>query len=87
MTNGNGNDATAAHEKTDYHRQDEQVNMILDSYDDNIMQPVRRKYVRCSAYTTVTHIKKYVSFKLHGKFDDYKNVSALSLITRPQLTC
>lgn len=77
----NGSSPQAEDPNNDFHRQDEQVNIVLEPVKrkGTQMEGIKRKYIRCSAYTTVTHIKKFVSMKLKGSFDEYKDVSVASL--------
>jgi len=58
----------------DYHRSDEQVNVRLDCCDDSQMEPLKRKYIRCSSQTTITHLKKFISLKLFGTLDRFREV-------------
>lgn len=62
----------------DYHRSDEQVNILIENHTGSNLKSLKKKFIRCSAHTTVTHIKKFVSQKLHNTFDKYKDVSIRS---------
>lgn len=62
-------------DKIDYHRSDEQVNILLENHPGCTLKPVKRKYIRCSAHTTITHIKKFVSQKLYNNSEKHREVS------------
>lgn len=68
---------------TDYHRSDEQVNILLESQNGCNLKQMKRKYVRCSSHATVTHLKKFVAKKLFNNFDKYKEVSVRLLLFTP----
>jgi len=53
----------------DYHRFDEQVNLLLESADPSKMRSMSRKYVRVSSMTTITHLKKFLAIKILDKDD------------------
>merc|ERR1712029_1131377 len=53
----------------DYHRFDEQVNLLLESADPTKMRSMSRKYVRVSSMTTITHLKKFLAIKILDKDD------------------
>jgi hypothetical protein len=72
--NGDSNFMFGKEEKADCHRSDEQINILLENAGSNL-KSVKRKFIRCSAHTTVTHIKKFVAKKLFNNFDRYKEVS------------
>lgn len=48
----------------DYHRFDEQVNLVLESADPDVLPDISRKYVRVSALATITHLKKFLALKV-----------------------
>ena len=48
----------------DYHRFEEQVNLLLESADTEKMKNISRKYVRVSSMATITHLKKFLSLKV-----------------------
>lgn len=64
-------------EDKDYHRSDEQVNVVIESQPGCSLKSVKKKYIRCSAHTTVTHLKKFIAKKLYNNLDKYKDVSTL----------
>lgn len=75
-SNGSSNGIDfAKDEDTDYHRSDEQVNVVIESQPGCTLKPVKKKFIRCSAHTTVTHLKKFIAKKLHNNIDKYKDVS------------
>jgi polycomb group RING finger protein 3 len=57
-----------------YHRADDQLNIAIESYPGCKLDPIKRKYIRCSIHTTITHIRKFVAKKLYKNFDQYKEV-------------
>jgi len=63
-------------DKSDCHRSDEQVNIVIENIPGSL-EPVKRKYIRCSAHTTVNHIKKFVAKKL---FDDYNRYNDIDIL-------
>jgi len=48
----------------DYHRFEEQVNLLLESADSEKMKNMSRKYVRVSSMATITHLKKFLALKV-----------------------
>ena len=71
------NDANGDKSSTDYHRSDEQVIILLENHPGSNMKPVKRKFIQCSAHTTITHIKKFVSKKLYDHDGKHKEVSLI----------
>lgn len=63
--------------KMDCHRSDEQINILIENLPGSSLKSVKRKFIRCSAHTTVTHIKKFVAKKVFNNFDRYKEVSCV----------
>jgi len=61
-------------ENKDCHRHDEQVNISLECVN---MKMLKRRYLRCSTYATINHIKKYIAMKLFSNMEKYKNVDIL----------
>jgi len=60
---------TEEHEKEaeaggDYHRFEEQVNLLLESAEPTKMRNMSRKYVRVSSMATITHLKKFLAIKI-----------------------
>jgi len=77
-SNGNGGAPPSAKEESgDYHKSDEQVNILLESLTGSNLKAMKRKFIRCSAHTTVTHIKKFVAKKLFDNFDKYTDIDIL----------
>ena len=76
--NGDSKHIFAKEEKSDCHRSDEQINILIENLPGSNLKSVKRKFIRCSAHTTVTHIKKFVAKKLFNNFDRYKEVSGIT---------
>lgn len=73
---------TDAHIESDYHRQDEQVNVCLECMSANF-KTLKRRFIRCSAQATITHLKKFVAKKILNGMDKYKDVSTfISIINK-----
>merc|ERR1712038_145101 len=53
----------------DYHRFEEQVNLLLESADPEKMKNMSRKYVRVSSMATITHLKKFLALKVKEDAD------------------
>jgi polycomb group RING finger protein 3 len=73
-------DTSNAHkneENSDYHRSDEQVNIHLETMTGCPLKQMKRKFIRCSAHATVTHLKKFVAKKLFNSFEKYKEIDIL----------
>lgn len=66
-------------EDSDYHRSDEQVNILLEAQTTALKQ-MRRKFIRCSAQVTVTHLKKFIAKKVFNNMDKYREVSSSYLL-------
>lgn len=62
-----------SHVDSDYHRQDEQVNVCLECK--NNINALSRRFIRCSSQATITHLKKFVAKKVLSGLDKYKEVS------------
>ena len=74
-TNDGEKPTPTATDDPDYHRGDEQVNLCLVSASD-VYSSLEQRYIRCSAQATVTHLKKFVSLKLFGCLERYKEVNS-----------
>lgn len=61
-----------SHIDSDYHRQDEQVNVCLECK--NNINALSRRFIRCSSQATITHLKKFVAKKVLSGMDKYKEV-------------
>merc|ERR1711864_40539 len=48
----------------DFHRFDEQVNLVLESADPDTLPDLKRKFVRVSSMATITHLKKFLALKV-----------------------
>ncbi len=82
-----------ANTNIDFHRFDEQVNLLLESKDASSSSsekrplspaspplpstPLRRKFVRVSSLATVTHLKKFIAKKLLNSLERYKDVDIM----------
>ena len=72
-----GQGAGANQEQTqDYHRFDEQVNLLLESSDPDKMQSLTRRFVRVSSLATITHLKKFLALQVLDSDDPeaYRNI-------------
>merc|ERR1712179_883826 len=60
----------------DFHRFDEQVNLVLESADASKLKDMKRKFIRCSSLATITHLKKFLAMKvLDGDNpEDYRDI-------------
>jgi len=67
-----GNDPT----DNDQHRLDEQVNVCLECKVGS-MKTLKRRFIRCSALATVTHLKKYIAKKALNATERFKDVDLL----------
>lgn len=63
-----------SHVESDFHRQDEQVNVCLECTSTNL-NALKRRFLRCSSQATITHLKKFVAKKVLNGIDKYKEVS------------
>lgn len=68
---------TYYNENIDYHRNDEQINIQIMPHSSFDVKPLRRPYLRVSSLATVTHLKKFISLKLYGDADRYKEFDLL----------
>merc|ERR1719189_2295419 len=62
-------EAQAAAGGQDFHRFEEQVNLLLESADPEKMKNMSRKYVRVSSMATITHLKKFLALKVKEDAD------------------
>ncbi|KAK2173951.1 hypothetical protein NP493_839g01106 [Ridgeia piscesae] len=73
----NGNLASSPEkENGDRHRNDEQVNLCLECHNNQI-KTLKRNYIRCSSLATISHLKKFLAFKLYNNIDKCKDVDIL----------
>lgn len=68
-----------AHQESDYHRMDEQVNLCLECSSNSNLKNLKRRFIRCSSQATITQLKKFVAKKVLNGIEKYREVS-LSLI-------
>lgn len=61
------------HAESDYHRQDEQVNVCLECISSNL-KTLKRRFIRCSAQATILHLKKFVAKKVLNGMEKYRDV-------------
>ncbi|XP_074599647.1 polycomb group ring finger 3-like lethal (3) 73Ah [Brevipalpus obovatus] len=71
------NESNSNEENSDYHRSDEQVNILLESQPGCNLKQMKRKFIRCSSHATVTHLKKFVAKKVFNNYDKYKEIDIL----------
>jgi len=64
------------HAESDYHRQDEQVNVCLECMSTN-MKTLKRRFIRCSAQATITHLKKFIAKKVLNGTEKYRDIDIL----------
>lgn len=68
-----------AHQESDYHRMDEQVNLCLECSTNSTMKNLKRRFIRCSSQATITQLKKFVAKKVFNGIDKYREVGLLWL--------
>ncbi|CAD7082380.1 unnamed protein product [Hermetia illucens] len=68
--------ANEAHAESDYHRQDEQVNVCLECITNNF-EHLKRRFIRCSSQATITHLKKFVAKKVLNGTEKYREIDIL----------
>ncbi|ESO02566.1 hypothetical protein HELRODRAFT_186448 [Helobdella robusta] len=71
-----GNQAAPGGDDDDYHRSDEQVSVCLDCYQGQLQQ-LKRKYIRCSVQTTITHLKKFLALKLFNDMSKFRELEVM----------
>lgn len=65
-----------AHQESDYHRMDEQVNLCLEcSGGSGNLKNLKRRFIRCSSQATITQLKKFVAKKVLNEISKYREVS------------
>ncbi|ELU04103.1 hypothetical protein CAPTEDRAFT_149212 [Capitella teleta] len=65
-----------ANDDGDCHRSDEQVNVFLEC-NAHHLKSLKRKYIRCSSQSTITHLKKFIALKIYNNIDRFKDVDVL----------
>lgn len=68
------------HVESDYHRQDEQVNVCLECMSNNL-SALKRRFLRCSSQATITHLKKFVAKKVLNGIERYKEVNTTNILS------
>lgn len=63
--------------QTDYHREDEQINLYVLPNTSCELKPLKNKYIRLSCLATVTHLKKFIALKLFNDIERYKELDLL----------
>lgn len=63
--------------QNDYHREDEQINLYVIPNPSCDLKSLKNKYIRLSCLATVTHLKKYIAYKIYGDLDRYKELDLL----------
>lgn len=61
----------------DYHRQDEQINLVVSPSPNCGLKTLKNKFIRISCLATVTHLKKYIALKIFGDMDRFKELDLL----------
>lgn len=65
-----------AHQESDYHRMDEQVNLCLECSGGGAnLKNLKRRFIRCSSQATITQLKKFVAKKVLNEMSKYREVS------------
>lgn len=64
-----------AHQESDYHRMDEQVNLCLECSSASNLKNLKRRFIRCSSQATITQLKKFVAKKVLNGIEKYREVS------------
>ncbi|XP_030750659.1 polycomb group RING finger protein 3-like isoform X2 [Sitophilus oryzae] len=72
----NSEDQSDPHAASDYHRQDEQINICLECISPN-MRALKRRFIRCSAQATILHLKKFIAMKIMNGVDKYREIDVL----------
>ncbi|XP_024890867.1 polycomb group RING finger protein 3 [Temnothorax curvispinosus] len=65
-----------AHAESDYHRTDEQVNVCLECTNSSL-KTLKRRFIRCSAQATITHMKKFIAKKALNGMEKYRDIDIL----------
>ncbi|XP_056645920.1 polycomb group RING finger protein 3 [Diorhabda carinulata] len=73
---GEDNHVDNSHAESDYHRQDEQVNVCLECISSNL-KTLKRRFIRCSAQATILHLKKFVAKKVLNGMEKYRDIDIL----------
>ncbi|CRK97202.1 CLUMA_CG010599, isoform A [Clunio marinus] len=66
-----------AHQESDYHRMDEQVNLCLECSASSNLKNLKRRFIRCSSQATITQLKKFVAKKVLNGIDKYREIDIL----------
>lgn len=71
-----------AHQESDYHRMDEQVNLCLECSSNSNLKNLKRRFIRCSSQATITQLKKFVAKKVLNGIEKYREVCTIFFIKR-----
>jgi len=66
-----------ANANTDYHRFDEQVNLVLEAKEGTKLKDLKRKFIRCSSLTTITHLKKFIALKCLESIENFRDLDIM----------
>lgn len=66
-----------AHQESDYHRMDEQVNLCLECSSNSNLKNLKRRFIRCSSQATITQLKKFVAKKVLNGIEKYREIDIL----------
>ena len=66
-----------AHQESDYHRMDEQVNLCLECSTNSNLKNLKRRFIRCSSQATITQLKKFVAKKVLNGIEKYREIDIL----------
>lgn len=66
-----------AHQESDYHRMDEQVNLCLECSSASNLKNLKRRFIRCSSQATITQLKKFVAKKVLNGIEKYREIDIL----------
>lgn len=72
----NGEHEPDPHAESDYHRQDEQINVCLECISSSL-RTLRRRFIRCSAQATILHLKKFIAMKVLNGMERYRDIDIL----------
>ncbi|XP_060530611.1 polycomb group RING finger protein 3 [Cylas formicarius] len=75
-TDINGDHEADPHAESDYHRQDEQVNVCLECISSSL-KTLKRRFIRCSAQATILHFKKFIAMKVLNGMEKYRDIDIL----------
>lgn len=71
-----------AHQESDYHRMDEQVNLCLECSTNSNLKNLKRRFIRCSSQATITQLKKFVAKKVLNGIEKYREVRQAPVVMK-----